>query len=99
MIKVYFQSIVGSHSELVAVFTSEKSYESAYPWLRVLAEEQRCIVTESAEDMSQEISHLGDAIDELSLNLNVVDEPEQQNAYKSQIEDLEKIEELLKQLN
>jgi len=99
MIKVYFQSIVGSHSELVAVFASEKQYQAIAEALEIRAAQERCIVTESVEDISQQISHLDDAIDELSLNLNVVDEPEQQNAYKIQVEDLKEIKKVLEQLN
>lgn len=99
MVKVYFQSIVGSHSELVAVFASEKQYEAVATALEIRAAQERCILTESVVDMSTEISHLQDAHDELELNLNVVDEQEQIDAYKNQLKDLKEIHELLTQLN
>lgn len=47
MIKVYFQSIAGSHSELVAVFKTEELYTMALPSLEKMAQEQRCFVTET----------------------------------------------------
>lgn len=46
MIKVYFQSIAGSHSELVAVFKTEEHYMACLPALRWQAERERCFVTE-----------------------------------------------------
>lgn len=50
MIKVYFQSIAGSHSELVAVFPTEEIYMACLPALRWQADKQRCFVTEIVED-------------------------------------------------
>jgi hypothetical protein len=99
MIKVYFQSIAGSHSKLVAVFASEKQYQAIAEALEIRAAQERCIVTESVEDISQEISHLEDAIDELTLTMDIHDEQEQINAYNVQIKDLKNIHKLLNQLN
>jgi hypothetical protein len=50
MVKVYFQSYVGSHSELVATFTSEKMYIQCLPILEAEAEKQSCYITESIEE-------------------------------------------------
>lgn len=49
MIKVYFQSEIGSHSELVAVFPTEEIYMMCLPALRWQAGKQRCFVTEIDE--------------------------------------------------
>lgn len=56
MIKVYFQSIAGSHSELVATFTTDKLYNECLPSLQEQASKQRCIVTET--ETSEELSDL-----------------------------------------
>lgn len=50
MIKVYFQSITGSHSELVAVFPTEEIYIECLPALQLEADKQRCFVTEIVEE-------------------------------------------------
>jgi hypothetical protein len=47
MIKVYFQSIAGSHSELVATFIDEELYIKCFPSLERQAAKQRCFVTET----------------------------------------------------
>lgn len=46
MIKVYFQSEVGSHSELVATFTTDELYMKCLNTLEEEAEKQRCVVIE-----------------------------------------------------
>lgn len=50
MVKVYFQPYVGSHSELVATFTSEEMYIECLPVLEAEAEKQLCYITESIEE-------------------------------------------------
>jgi hypothetical protein len=60
MIKVYFQSLTGGHSELVAVFQDDKLYIKCLPALMVEAEEQRCIVTET--QTNEDINNLTDGI-------------------------------------
>jgi hypothetical protein len=52
MIKVYFQSETGSHSELVATFESDELYQHFVPMLEYLASKQRCFVTESEESIN-----------------------------------------------
>lgn len=98
MIKVYFQSIAGSHSELVAVFPSEEIYMACLPALRWQADKQRCFVTETVEDIKPEHDSLIDAYDELKLNLNIVDDQESIKAYQTQLDHLHKIIDLLREL-
>ena len=64
MIKVYFQSEIGSHSELVAVFRTENLYMEALPSLEKSAAEQRCIVTESyiGDDFDDVVAEDGQAV-------------------------------------
>jgi hypothetical protein len=50
MIKVYFQSETGSHSELVATFKSDEVYQHFIPMLEHLASKHRLFVTESDEE-------------------------------------------------
>lgn len=50
MIKVYFQSEIGSHSELVATFQSDEMYQHFIPMLEHLASKQRCFVTETMSE-------------------------------------------------
>lgn len=50
MIKVFFQSITGSHSELVATFQSDEMYQHFIPMLEHLASKQRCFVTETMSE-------------------------------------------------
>jgi len=57
MVKVYFQSEIGSHSELVATFRNEELYMAALPSLEKMAAEQRCFVT---EEMSKH--HIDEAV-------------------------------------
>ena len=52
MIKVYFQSETGSHSELVATFRTDEMYQHFIPMLEHLAAKQRCIVTETMSEHS-----------------------------------------------
>ena len=47
MIKVYFQSITGGHSELVATFNDEELYIRCFPFLEKQAAKQGCFVTET----------------------------------------------------
>jgi hypothetical protein len=47
MIKVYFQTTDGSHSELVATFIDDELYNKCLPALEAEAYKQRCFVTES----------------------------------------------------
>jgi len=54
MIKVYFQSETGSHSELVATFTNDDLYNRALPSLEKLAAEIRCFVTETVSQLNIE---------------------------------------------
>ena len=56
MIKVYFQSLKGGHSELVATFITDELYNKCYPSLVKEATKQRCIVTESEIDVDYEKS-------------------------------------------
>jgi len=46
IVLVYFQTEMGSHSELVATFLSEELYIECLPALILEAEKQGCIVTE-----------------------------------------------------
>jgi hypothetical protein len=64
MIKVYFQSETGSHSEVVAVFRTEKLYMEALPSLEKVATEQRCFVTESyiEDDFDDVVAEDGQAV-------------------------------------
>lgn len=50
MIKVFFQSEIGSHSELVATFRSDEMYQHFIPMLEHLASKQRCFVTEEMSE-------------------------------------------------
>ncbi len=54
MIKVFFQSISGSHSELVATFDTEQLYMACLPALEKQAEEQRCFVTEIMSELDMQ---------------------------------------------
>lgn len=99
MVKVYFQSIAGSHSELVAVFSSEKIYQSVIEALEIQAANQRCIITESVDNFIGERAALTDAIDELELNLNIVDDADSIQAYNLQLETLRSTLELLTDLD
>lgn len=54
MIKVFFQSITGSHSELVATFQSDEMYQHFIPMLQHLADKQRCFVTETMSEFDIE---------------------------------------------
>jgi len=98
MIKVYFQSIAGSHSELVAVFPNEEVYMTCLPALRWQAEKQRCFVTEIVEGVIDEYDALVDAYDELKLNLNIVDDKESIEAYQKQLNHLHNIIDFLREL-
>ena len=60
MIKVYFQSIVGGHSELVATFTTDELYNQCLPSLQEQATKQRCIVTETDTSEESSTSHTED---------------------------------------
>jgi hypothetical protein len=60
MIKVYFQSIVGGHSELVATFTTDELYNQCLPSLEEQATKQRCIVTETDTSEESSTSHTED---------------------------------------
>jgi hypothetical protein len=51
MIKVYFQSLKGGHSELVATFRTDELYNQMLPSLEEEAAKQGCIVTESEIDV------------------------------------------------
>jgi hypothetical protein len=51
MIKVYFTSVTGAHSELVATFKTDELYNQMLPSLEEEAAKQRCIVTESEIDV------------------------------------------------
>lgn len=57
MIKVYFQSIAGSHSELVATFTTDELYNQCLPSLEEQATKQRCFVTETNTSEESSTSH------------------------------------------
>jgi hypothetical protein len=46
LVVVYFQTEMGSHSEMVATFFSEALYIECLPALILEAEKQGCIVTE-----------------------------------------------------
>lgn len=50
MVKVYFQTLVGSHSELVATFANEETYLVCLPALEKMAEQNRMFVCESIEN-------------------------------------------------
>ena len=60
MIKVYFQSIVGGHSELVATFTTDELYNQCLPSLQEQATKQRCFVTETDTSEESSTSHTED---------------------------------------
>jgi hypothetical protein len=64
MIKVYFQSLTGGHSELVAVFQDDKLYIKCLLALMTEAEEQRCIVTETEinEDINDMVARDNQAV-------------------------------------
>ena len=55
MVKVYFQSFVGSHSELVAVFKDEETYIQCLPALEHIAKTMRMFVTEEMIEQEDEI--------------------------------------------
>lgn len=98
MIKVYFQSITGSHSELVAVFNDEKIYHDSLYALELIADRQRCIVTESVEDTTEIISALVDAHDEAELTMNIIDEEDSRQAWQEQIDNIQVAIDLLTEL-
>ena len=51
-VKVYFE-VIGSHSELVAIFANESIYNDCLPELEARAQERGMVVTESVcEDLS-----------------------------------------------
>lgn len=54
MIKVFFQSEIGGHSELVATFDTEQLFMACLPALEKQAKEQRCFVTEFMSDFDME---------------------------------------------
>jgi hypothetical protein len=60
MIKVYFQSLTGGHSELVATFQEDRLYVQCLPALIVEARRQRCIITET--QTNEDINNLTDGI-------------------------------------
>lgn len=51
MIKVYFQSLKGGYSELVATFRTDELYNECLPSLEEEAAKQGCLVTESEIDI------------------------------------------------
>jgi hypothetical protein len=55
MIKVYFQSYTGNHSELVATFINDELYMLCLPALEEEAKRQGCFVTESYKDYRDKI--------------------------------------------
>ena len=64
MIKVYFQSLTGGHSELVATFQDDRIYVECLPALIVEAKKQRCIVTETEinEDINDMVARDNQAV-------------------------------------
>jgi hypothetical protein len=64
MIKVYFQSLTGSHSELVATFQDDRLYVECLPALIVEARRQRCMVTETEinEDINDMVARDNQAV-------------------------------------
>lgn len=89
MIKVYFES--GSHAECVATFMDEATYMACLPTLEQIATTQGMHVTESEIDSAKLSSHLLDAIDEIQLSLDAVDDGQAKQEYTEQIESLNEI--------
>jgi hypothetical protein len=82
MIKVYFQSEIGSHSELVATFRTDEMYQFFIPMLNFLAAKQRCFVTEtmSEHDMDEAIASETQAVGFSCLRWSTLDFDEDKEA-------------------
>ena len=75
MIKAYFQSEIGSHSELVATFQSDEMYQHFIPMLEHVASRQNCILTESdvALDIDEAVAEEGQAVGYSCLSWSIHD--------------------------